>query len=151
MHAGYRNLNRAKAGKAEQMSIGQPAGSNGQGLSGPKLRGYTSSAVFHNATFIANPKTISKVLQRQVKSVCGWIVGEWEPTKTIRLDTLNGKAYAVYAPNPKAIATGREITIDPKNADPTRRVFHYRDTGERVDTTQRYRVVWTSNHKCYIA
>jgi hypothetical protein len=151
MHAGYRNLNRAKAGKAEQLSIGQPSGSNGRGLSGPKLQGYTSSAVFHNATFIANPKTISKVLQRQVKSVCGWIVGEWEPTNTLRQDTLNGKAYAVYAPNPRAIATGREITIDPKNADPTRRVFHYRDNGERVDTTQRYRVVWTSNHKCYIA
>jgi|GEM_PF-5563705 len=148
--AGYRNLNRAKSGKAEQLSIGRPQGRNGLGLSGPKLQGYTSSGVFLNATFVVVPSIVQKVLARQVKSVCAWIVGEWVGTPVIRQSTLNGRSYDVYAPNPDAVPVGREISINPKSSNPTLRVFHYRDTLETVDTSRRYRVVWTADHHCYI-
>ena len=150
--AGYRNLNRAKCRppKAEQLSIGRPQGSDGLGLSGPKLQGYTSSGVFLNATFVVVPKTVQRILDKQVKSVCAWIVGEWVPTPVVRQSMLNGRSYDVYAPNPNAVPFGREVTINPKSSNPTLRVFHYRDTREAVDTSRRYRVVWTDDHHCYI-
>ena len=150
LKAGYRNLVRAKQGLPSQLSIGVPT--KRTALSQPRVEGYTSSAIFYDCTFIENQTTINAIYKNQVKSVAAWFVGRWVPTPQLPgsagISTLKGKQYAIYAGNPSAIPVGLEVTISPKSD--TLRHFYYRDTLERVDTTRRYTVVWTADHKCFI-
>jgi len=158
--AGYRNLVRAKQGLPSQLSIGTVR--NRDGMTAPRVEGYTSSAIFHDCNFVENLTTINAIYRNQVKSVAAWFVGQWVPTPQLPgsagISTLKGKQYAIYAGNPSALPKGREVTISPKSDNPTLRHFYYRDTleidhscnYERVDTTRRYTVTWTADNKCFI-
>ena len=140
--AGYRNLNRAKSGKAEQLSVGWA-----RGQSNPTVQGYAPSAVFTDVEFRVRVKTVARIYRRQEKEVCAFFVGDFEETSIVRYE---GK-YAIYTANPNAVPVGREVTIAPKHDSPSRRVFHYVDTLEPLDLSRRYRVIWTIENRCYVS
>ena len=138
---GYRNINRAKQDKPDQLSVGYD-----RGRSNPQVFGYAAEAVFSNARFFVRDSTAAtiyrKVLngQKAHKEVYAWFIGDYDDSAMIPPWFRDGGKYA---------ATLREVTINPKSADPRCRVFHYRDTKQPISLEDRFTVVW-KNHRCFV-
>lgn len=129
---GYRNINRAKQNKPDQLSLGYD-----RGRSNPQVFGYAAEAVFSNARFFVRDSTAATIYrkvangQKAHKEVYAWFIGTYDDSRTDYSGNL------------------REVTINPKSDDPRFRVFHYRDTKEAISLEDRYTVVW-KDHRCFV-
>ena len=129
---GYRNINRAKQNKPDQLSLGYD-----RGRSNPQVFGYAAEAVFVDARFFVRDSTAATIYrkvssgQKAHKEVYAWFIGTYDDSRTDYDGDL------------------REVTINPKSADPRCRVFHYRDTKQPISLKDRYTVVW-KNHRCFV-
>ena len=144
MQGGYKNLNRNKY--RERLSLGTVK--RQEGLTRPKVFGYAASAIFTNCIFVENPTGLRNIYENQVKEVSSWFSGEWVPTDELESKAKNGKS--LYADNPAAIAQGRRVTLLPKSDNPQLRRFHYADDKTPLHLGQRYTVIWTVNHQCFV-
>lgn len=121
----YRNLNRAKQGKAEQWSIRH------KGI----VLGYTSAAILKDATTHVTAGAVEKIRQSGRKQVCAWVTGEWEPTAVLRTERQRGKEIPIYAEPDGVDYTEHAayMTFNPRHANPSiAAFFYYTRTGDSI-------------------
>ena len=135
----YRNLNRAKQGKAEQWSIRH------KGL----VVGYTSAAILKDATTYVQDGAVEKIRASGRKQVCAWFVGEWTPTTVLRTERHRGKDIPIYSAPFAGGFSGLNVTFNPRHPDiSVARQFFY---GRPIAPTDRFSQVYFSfTHKALV-
>jgi hypothetical protein len=149
----YRNLNRAKQGKAEQWSIRH------KGI----VIGYTSAALLKDATTYVTPGAVEKIRQSGRKQVCAWVTGEWEPTAVLRTERQRGKDLPIYAmprfttdqeaeDYSREYYHRRQIMFNPRHVDlSVARQFYYALDAKPITRHDRFsRVYFSHTHQAWV-